>query len=137
MDFGSFGVVSFTSQAKVAPFIDYLEKGKFMTTRCKKCKKAFFPPQADCPNCLSSETEWFEISGAGTLRTFTTVNYGPSGFENDAPYTLGIAEFEESVKVMGRISKEIKPENIKIGMRVKLAPTRINGGRVSYEMKLA
>lgn len=137
MDFGNFGVVSFTSQAKVSPFVDYLEKGKFMATKCKKCKKSFFPPQLDCPNCISSEVEWFEISSLGTLLTFTMVNYGPSGFENDAPYTLGIAEFEEGVKVLGRISKDVATEDIRIGMKVKLSPTKINGGRVAYEMKPA
>jgi hypothetical protein len=137
MDFANFGVVSFTSQAKVAPFVDYLEKGKLMATRCEKCKRSFFPPRLDCPNCVSGEIEWFEISGIGTLLSFTVVNYGPSGFENDTPYALGIAKFEEGVKVLGRISKDVDPADIKVGMKVKLTPTKIDGGRVAYEMKAA
>ena len=135
MGFEKFGVVSFTSDAKVAPLVDYLEKGKVMMTKCQQCGKAFFPPKADCPQCVSSNVEWLEISSIGTLLTFTVVNYGPSGFENDTPYTLGIAEFEEGVKVLGRVSREISPEDIKVGMRVKLTPVKLANEQIIYEMQ--
>ena len=135
MGFEKFGVVSFTSDAKVAPLVDYLEKGKVMMTKCQQCGKAFFPPKADCPKCVSSNVEWLEISSIGTLLTFTVVNYGPSGFENDTPYTLGIAEFEEGVKVLGRVSKAISPEEIKVGMRVKLTPVKLANEQIIYEMQ--
>ena len=135
MGFEKFGVISFTSDAKVVSFVDYLEKGKIMTTKCKKCGKVFFPPKSDCPNCISSDVEWFEISGIGTLLTFTVVHYGPSGFENDTPYILGIAEFEEGVKIFARISKVISPDDIEVGMRVKLTPVKLSNERIIYEMK--
>lgn len=135
MGFEKFGVVSFTSDAKVAPLVDYLAKGKVMMTKCRQCGKAFFPPKADCPKCVSSNVEWLEISSTGTLLTFTVVNYGPSGFENDTPYTLGIAEFEEGVKVLGRVSREISPEEIKVGMRVKLTPVKLANEQIIYEMQ--
>ncbi len=135
MGFEKFGVVSFTSDAKVAPLVDYLEKGKVMMTKCQQCGKAFFPPKADCPRCVSSNVEWLEISSIGTLLAFTVVNYGPSGFENDTPYTLGIAEFEEGVKVLGRVSKAISPEDVKVGMRVKLAPLKLANEQIIYEMQ--
>ena len=46
--FKKFGTVSFTSITKINDFIDSLEKGKVMGTRCKGCGLAFFPPRADC-----------------------------------------------------------------------------------------
>ena len=36
MDFGNFGVVSFTKQAKSVAFVDHLAEGKLEGTRCKK-----------------------------------------------------------------------------------------------------
>lgn len=135
MGFEKFGVVSFTSDAKVSTFVDYLEKGKIMTTRCKQCGKVFFPPKADCPRCLSSDVEWLEINGAGILRTFTTVDYGPTGFENDAPYTLGIAEFEPGVRILGRVSKALSPGDIKVGMKVQLVPVKLANEHFIYEMR--
>ncbi len=135
MGFENFGMVSFTSDAKVSPFVDYLEQGKIMTTKCRECGRVFFPPKVDCPRCMSSDVEWIEIKGTGRLVTFTTVNYGPSGFEDDAPYTLGIAEFEEGVKILGRVSKEMNPEDIKVGMKVKLTPLKLGNEHFIYEMK--
>ena len=133
MDFGNFGTVSFTKQAKVAPFVDYLFQGKVMGTKCKKCGAKFFPPRADCPYCLTSEMDWFEVASIGSLLTFTTVTYGPLGFEADAPYVVGIVEFQEGVKVLSRVSKKIDSKNIKIGMKLKVTPVKLSEEKVTYE----
>ena len=85
MGFENFGTVSFTTEAKTAEFIRYLESGKVMATRCKQCGTTYFPPKADCPSCLSSEVEWFEVGGKGELRSYTKVNYGPSGLKKMHP----------------------------------------------------
>jgi hypothetical protein len=135
MDFGNFGVVSFTKQAKVIPFVEYLGQGKFMTTKCKQCGRKFFPPRQDCPYCLSNDVEWFEINSKGKLLTYTTVNYGPSGFEDVAPYTLGIVEFPEGVRVLARISKKIDPKDIKVEMELKVVPVKLNDEKLSYDFE--
>lgn len=134
MGFEKFGIVNFTADAKVSPFVDYLEQGKFMTTRCKKCGKVFSPPRIDCAACMSSDVEWIEIDSTGILKTFTVVHYGPTGFEDDAPYTLAIAEFEHGVKVLGRVSKTLSPGDIKVGMEVKLTPMKLDDEHYIYEM---
>lgn len=133
MDFGNFGTVSFTKQAKVIPFVEYLAQGKFMATQCKKCKNKYFPPRADCPYCLESEMEWFEITSPGKLLTYTQVHYGPLGFEADAPYVIGIVQFPEGIKVLSRISKKIDPTDIKIGMELRVVSVRINDEKITYE----
>ena len=135
MDFGNFGTVSFTHQAKAVPFVDYLSQGKLMATECKQCGKKYFPPRMDCPFCLSSDVEWFEIKSKGKLLTFTTVNYGPSGFEDVAPYTLGIVEFPEGVRVLARISKKIDPDKIAIGMELKPVPLKLKEDTFSYDFE--
>ena len=133
MDFGNFGTVSFTKQAKVAPFIEYLDKGKLMATMCKKCGSKYFPPRMDCPQCIDSEIEWFEIKSKGKLLTYTRVHYGPLGFEADAPYVLGIVKFPEGINVLSRVSKSIRVEDIKIGMELGIAPVRLNEEKITYE----
>ncbi|MFC1905382.1 Zn-ribbon domain-containing OB-fold protein [Chloroflexota bacterium] len=135
MGFEKFGVVSFTTDSKVSPFVDYLEKGKIMTTKCKQCGKVFFPPKADCPKCLSSDVEWLEVNTTGTLITYTIVNYGPAGFEDDSPYILGIAEFDKDLRILARISKAIDPSDIKVGMKIQIAPVKLANEHFIYEMK--
>jgi uncharacterized OB-fold protein len=134
MSFENFGVVSFTTETKASDFVGYLEEGKVMATRCRRCGTNYFPPRMDCPKCVGSDVEWFEIKGNGRLVTYTVVNYGPTGFEEDAPYTLAIADFD-GVRIFGRISKGIKEGDIKPGMGLKILPVKLPGGRIGYEFQ--
>ena len=62
------------------------------------------------------------------------VNYGPTGFEEDAPYSLAIADFD-GMRVFGRLSKGLKESDIKPGMEVKILPVKLPGGRIGYEFQ--
>jgi len=134
VNFENFGVVSFTTETKASDFVGYLEEGKVMATRCRRCGTNYFPPRMDCPKCVGSDVEWFEIKGNGRLVTYTVVNYGPTGFEDDAPYTLAIADFD-GVRIFGRINKGIKEGDIKPGMALKILPVKLPGDRIGYEFQ--
>lgn len=136
MGFENFGTVSFTAEGKAAEFVNYLEQGKVMTTRCRSCGAEYFPPKMDCPKCLSSDVEWFEITGDGKLATYTIVKYGPAGFEQDAPYTLAVVDFD-GLRVFGRLSRDVNPPDIKPGMKLKVMPTKLPNNRVAYEFQPA
>jgi uncharacterized OB-fold protein len=134
--FKKFGTVSFTKISKVNDFIGYLEDGKVMSTTCKGCGAVFFPPRADCSQCLSSDMEWAEVTGQGDLISFSKLQYGPVGFEDDLPYTIAVADFND-LKVFGRISKELSDDEIQVGMKVTVAPLALGGDRILYEFKKA
>jgi uncharacterized OB-fold protein len=136
MGFERFGTVSFTAQTRVDKFVDLLDQGKVTGTQCKSCGEKYFPPRADCANCLSSDMEWFGISGPGKLISFSTLIYAPTGFEEDLPYTIALADFGD-VKVFGRMSKDLKEEDMKIGMDLKVVPVKLQGGKVAYELRKA
>jgi uncharacterized OB-fold protein len=133
--FENFGTVSFTTEAKAANFISHLEAGKVMATRCRECGASCFPPKADCPRCLSSEVDWFEVKGKGKLVTYTIVNYGPTGFENDAPYTLALGEFGGGIQILARLSRDITEKDIKVGMSLVVSPVKLPDNRIAYEFK--
>jgi len=135
MGIEKFGTVSFTAETKAADFVTFLEQGRVMATRCKKCGTSYFPPKLDCPKCSSSDVEWFEIKGNGKLLTYTAVQYGPTGFENDAPYTLAIADFADGLRVFGRLSKNISESDVKIGMDVRAVPVKLADDKISYEFQ--
>jgi uncharacterized OB-fold protein len=134
MGFERFGTVSFTAQTKVDKFVDLLNEGTVAGTKCKSCGKTYFPPRADCSNCLSSDMEWFEISGSGKLISFSTLIYAPTGFEDDLPYTIALAQFGD-VKIFGRMSKHLREEDMKIGMDLEVVPVKLRGEKVAYEFK--
>jgi uncharacterized OB-fold protein len=137
MGFEQFGIVSFTATTKAEQFIEYLKENELRGTVCMRCGAKFFPPRSDCDICLSHDMEWFAITGEGTLLTFTKAMYAPAGFEKDAPYVLGVAEFPDGTKVFGRLDKSLSDDAIKPGMKVKIRTVNLENDRLTYELTAA
>ena len=129
--FKKFGTVSFTSLTKTNDFIDHLEKGKIDGTRCKDCGRVFFPPRADCFQCLASNMEWFEVAGAGKLVSFSKLEYGPAGFQGDVPYSIALLDYGK-FKIFGRIGKDVPETDITVGMPMKTVVNQLPNGQLNY-----
>ena len=129
--FNKFGTVSFTSISKINDFIDNLEQGKVTGTRCKDCGMHFFPPRADCYQCLSSNMEWFDVSGTGKLISYSKLEYAPVGFEEDLPYAIALLDYGD-YKVFGRIAKDIPDNEIEVGMDMKTVVNELPNGQLNY-----
>lgn len=132
--FKKFGTVGFTSLTKVNDFINYLEEGKVMGTRCQDCGQVFFPPRADCYKCLSSHMEWFEVEGEGKLISYSQLKYAPVGFEGDLPYSIAVLDYGE-YKVFGRIASDVPEDEIELGMEMKTVANRLPNGQLNYVFK--
>jgi uncharacterized OB-fold protein len=100
-------------------FWEGLKEGKIYTTKCKRCNKAIFPPVADCPHCLSTEMEWFELKGEAEIEAFTHIVVRPLSFQQEKPYTIVIGRMKEGVRVLARLA-EVKISDLRMGMKVKL-----------------
>jgi len=134
--FSKFGTVSFTSTTKVNDFIGYLEQGKVMGTRCVDCGRMFFPPRADCHQCMASNMEWFEVTGTGTLVTYSKLEYAPVGFGEDLPYAIAVADYGD-YKIFGRIAGDVPEEEIQVGMAVKTVVNELPNGQLNYVFQKA
>ena len=134
--FSKFGTVGFTAITKVNDFIDYLEEGKVMATRCKDCGMIFFPPRADCYRCLASNMEWVAVSGTGKLVTYSKLEYAPIGFGDDLPYAIALLDYG-NYKVFGRIAASVPEDEIKIGMDMKTVANRLPDGQINYVFEKA
>lgn len=114
------------------PFSDiayeqYLNEGKLMGSKCKKCNALFTPPRPICIECHSSDMEWIERKGDGKLAGFTCITIGPAfmaeeGFDRNNPYCVGVVELEGGNRVDARIEgvDAKNPETIKAGMPLSL-----------------
>lgn len=129
--FKKFGTVSFTGISKVNDFVGYLEQGKIMGTRCTDCGAVFFPPRAECHKCLPGTIEWFEVSGSGKLVSYSRLQFGPVGFENDLPYCIALLDYGD-YKVFGRIADDIPEETLSIGMAMKTRVNELPNGQLNY-----
>jgi uncharacterized OB-fold protein len=104
---------------KVGRFFEGLKENKLLGTKCKKCGTTYFPPRVDCSKCLADEIEWIELSGEGELATFTVNTTPPESFSKYGTYIIGIVKLNDGPAVMTWL-KDVKPEDAKVGMRLKI-----------------
>jgi uncharacterized OB-fold protein len=132
--FEKFGMFGYVSQTKIMPLLSFLEKEQIPATRCTKCKMTHFPPRADCPNCRSDSVEWITLGGSCRLVTFTQVHFAPPAFQPDTPYSLGVAELNNGLRVFAPISRELSGKKLKVGMKLVLR-TRRSGEGLFYQLE--
>lgn len=117
-----FGLVNYAPYTKVADFARHLRDRKLMATRCCRCGRRSFPPRADCEDCMSGEFEFVELSGRGTVHTFTRIVSAPMGFEQEAPYVVGVVDLAEGGRALAWFGETIPESEIEIGMDVSVVP---------------
>jgi uncharacterized OB-fold protein len=117
-----FGKVSYCPHTKVADFARHLKDGRVMGSRCTACGHVAFPPRADCQACRHGEFEFTEMSGAGTVVTYTRIDAAPAGFEDVVPFTVGVIDLEETGRLLAWFGETIPEADIAIGMPVQVVP---------------
>jgi uncharacterized OB-fold protein len=134
--FGKFGTVSFTKTTRINDFIDHLENGKVMASQCRTCGQTYFPPRADCCQCLSSDMKWREVTGSGKLVSFSQLKFAPIGFDNDLPYSIALLDYGD-FRVFGRIDSGLDIAGVKIGMAMTTVVNKLANGQLNYIFKKA
>jgi hypothetical protein len=78
--------------------------------------------------------EWFEITGAGKLVTYSKLEFAPIGFQEDVPYCIALLDYGD-FKVFGRISGDVPEEEIEVGMQMKTGVNTLPNGQLNYVFK--
>lgn len=117
--------------SKTREFWDSLNEGRFVTSKCSKCGKVTFPPQADCPRCMSGEFEWVDMGREAKLVTFTQVRVTPASFAGSGPYTIAIGELAGGLKVLAWL-EGVPLEDTKPGMKLLVEARRSGEGNPYY-----
>jgi len=90
-----------------------LEAGK-----CTKCGKVFFPARLICDECRSRDFETVTLPDEGEILTYTVIRTPPSGFDDEAPYAVGIVKLGD-VQLLTQIV-DCELDKIKIGGKVRV-----------------
>jgi uncharacterized protein len=118
------------------PFWDATTQGKFLLKRCLDCQSIIWYPRAFCPECYSTNVEWFEASGKGTVYTFC-INYrGEGPWREASPFVLSYVELEEGPRVMTNIV-DVDPHEVAVGMPVEVVFADTGKGAAVYRFKPA
>jgi len=103
----------------IEQFYRYMNNGRLMAAKCRKCGEIMLPPRPVCSKCYSQDLEWTELEKRGKLLTYTVIHVAPPQFQHLTPYAVGIIQLENGPKLPGMI-KETEFEKLKVGMNMKI-----------------
>jgi uncharacterized OB-fold protein len=69
--------IRITTDTHTEPFWAAAREGRLVAPRCADCGTFRLPPSPFCPNCQSQRVDWTELSGAGSMFSFSVVNGYP------------------------------------------------------------
>ena len=102
------------------PYWEAAKQGRLLIKACNACGEVHHYPRPFCPTCWSEDVEWREVSGRGTIYTYSIV------FRNDLPpfnewstYVPAIVELEEGPRLMTNIV-ETDAGSLRVGMPVEV-----------------
>jgi uncharacterized protein len=100
------------------PFWDGLRERRIRIQWSPSGRQWVFYPRLLAPGTLADDLEWREISGRGTLHTFTVAERPTAPPWSDAlPQLLAVVEWDEGPRVSTELVG-VDPADLRVGMRV-------------------
>lgn len=102
------------------PFWDAARAGRLAIQRCADCTHYNHPPRTTCDACLSSHLVFENVSGLGSVWSFTVMHQkSVAGFEDAVPYLTALVELDEQpLLLLVTNLPGADPATVKIGDRV-------------------
>jgi len=107
-------------------FYDALEKKKLIGNKCPKCGDVFVPPRKICGKCNASiplEENWVDLPDTGTLMNYTSSPYKVNDRDSrkvKKQQLIGMVKIDNSNTSIVYRLLDMEPEEVKIGMKVKI-----------------
>lgn len=111
-------------------FWDAAREHKLVVQRCDGCGYYIHWPQVICPRCQSDKLSPAELSGRGTIFTYTVVHhiFHPV-YADEVPYSIAIVELHEQpgLRMLTNIV-DCPNDALRIGMPVEVTFEEREGG---------
>jgi uncharacterized protein len=98
-----------------ATFRAHLAAGELRIQFCLACGKGVHYPRIVCPHCASTDLEFREVQGLGTVYSCTVEHRHAA---TQGLFTLALVDLDEGVRILTEITSS-DPESIRIGQRVR------------------
>jgi len=123
--------------AITTPYWRALSEGRLDFQHCRVCDHNWLPARAQCPACLSDESEWRPASGKGRIISWVVYRtaYAPHLTER-VPYNVAIVELVEGPRLMTNIIGHPDGQGLSIGAPVELV-IETDFGRALPRFRLA
>lgn len=119
------------------PFWEALKRHEFRVQSCARCRALRHVPKEICPACGAQEADWTEVSGKGSVYTYTVIHRGPTpAYQADAPYVIAHVELAEGPRVISNLIG-VDPAQVRIGMPVEVVFEDVADGWTLYKFRPA
>ena len=107
------------------PYFQGLREGRLRAQRCTRCSAFQLYPRTVCSHCWSEKLEWLELSGRGTVYSFTIVHRAiEETWAKRTPYVIALIDVDQGLRLLGNVDGP--PENVNVGRGVELIPAADN-----------
>src|SRR5687767_15115717 len=105
------------------PFWGAANDGRLEIQRCPACGYYNHPPKPLCDRCLSDDLRFEEVSGNGTVWSFTVMHQKSiAGFQDSVPYVTALVELHEQKHLLLVTNLPgVDAADVKVGMSVKVS----------------
>jgi uncharacterized OB-fold protein len=104
----------------VGRFLTELKAGRIIGTKCKRCRRVVVPPRIFCEWCFRRTDEWVHLPDSGIVNTFSVSYISTDTTRLKTPIIPAVIEIDGTTKAgFLHMVGEVKPDEVKIGMRVK------------------
>ena len=101
------------------PYWEATRQKKLLIQCCKATKKyQHFPRPVSIFTGRRRDIEWREVSGKGTVYSFTIAHRGPPAFQGKEPYAVASVTLDVGVNLIAGVVN-CTAEDLKVGMKVK------------------
>ena len=86
-----------TDDAQFAPHFTHLSAGRLCFPYCAHCQRFHWYPMPLCPHCQSSRLRWQQVSGSGTLYSWTEIHHAfDARYQGPLPYIVGLIDVRDA-----------------------------------------
>ena len=111
---------SWTTGIAVGEFLRGLKAGVITGSKCDRCGRIVVPPRIFCEWCFRRTHEWVYLPDSGVVNTYSISYITTDTTRLKTPVIPAVIEIDETASAgFLHFLGEVKPDDVKIGMRVK------------------
>ncbi len=104
----------------VGRFLSELKNGRIIGRRCHRCQRVLVPPRMFCERCFRPTDAWQHVEDSGRVNTYSISHLRWDASRVEEPILVAVIEIDGAseggfLHYLG----EVRPQEIRIGMKVK------------------
>ena len=101
-------------------FFSLADKGVLSLQHCTACDSRWYLPSSNCPNCPSTDLDWVEVSGQGSLWSWIVMHQPYlRAFKDEVPYVVAFVQLREGVEIIAGLA-DVDPADLHIDMPLEV-----------------